>query len=112
MIQYQLLFLREERSKYVPSPLFLLDFSVLNSPSKSVPELKVALQLCQTLATKFVFKVKHFEGKNAQMADAAPRARKAMTQAISVLFELLKNVSLLFKILAFLKYLPNIYSIL
>ena len=25
--------------------------------------------------------------------DAAPRARKAMTQAISVLFELLKNVS-------------------
>lgn len=38
-----------------------------------------------------VFKVKHFEGKNAQMADAAPRARKAMTQAISVLFELLKN---------------------
>jgi len=46
------------------------------------------------------------------MADAAPRARKAMTQAISVLFELLKNVSLLFKILARLKNLPNIYSIL
>ena len=46
------------------------------------------------------------------MADAAPRARKAMTQAISVLFELLKNVSLLFKILALLENLPNIYSIL